>query len=312
MSHAVVVLALPGVVAFDLATATQVFGHPEEREYTCTVVSPGGADVETSSGFVIRGDEGLAAIHRAQTVIVPGYRPHGDPPDDVTDALRSAHRRGARVASVCTGAFALAAAGLLDGLSATTHWQDARELQRRHPRIEVKPDVLYVDHGRIATSAGVAAGIDLCLHLVRRDHGAQVANRIARRMVVPPHRSGGQAQFAVAVPEKSGGAGIGELMDWARAHLDEALSVGDLAHRIGLSERQLTRRFIAQTGVTPMQWVGHQRVVAAMELLEGTDLTVESIAQRTGLGSAVTLRRHFSRHVGVAPAEYRRTFSTTG
>ena len=309
MPHHVVAVALPGVVAFDLATVTQVFGHPAESEYDCTVITPGGAQVQTSSGFTIQGGGGLEVLDVADTVVVPGYRPHGAPSNDVLEGLEQVHARGGRVASVCTGAFALAAAGLLDGLSATTHWQDAAELQQRYPRVDVKPDVLYVDHGQIATSAGVAAGIDLCLHLVRRDHGATVANRIARRMVVAPHRHGGQAQFAEVASEGRHGAGLGEVTDWVRANLSQAISVADVAQQAGLSERQLTRRFIAQTGLSPLQWMLHQRVLAAMQLLETTSLTVDAVAHRTGLGSAVTMRRHFARQVGVSPTEYRRTFT---
>lgn len=309
MPHQVAALALPGVVAFDLATVTQVFGHPAEPEYSCAVVSDGGEPVMTTSGFAIAGVAGLAAIKNADTVIVPGYRPHGAPSQQVLEALRQAHEDGTRVASVCTGAFALAAAGLLDGLRATTHWQDAAELQRLHPRIEVQPDVLYIDHGAVATSAGVAAGIDLCLHLVRRDHGAHLANSIARRMVVAPHRSGGQAQFATGPSRSAPESGLAEVSAWVRDHLEETLSVGDLARQAGLSERQVARRFVAETGLSPLQWVLHQRVLAAMELLESTDLPVDSVARRTGLGTATTLRRHFRRQLGTSPRDYRRAFT---
>lgn len=307
MPHHVVALALPGVVAFDLSTVAQVFGHPAEEEYTFEVVTPDGDDVMTSSGFSIGAVHGLDALDHAHTIIIPGYRPHERPQLATLEAVRDAHRRGARIASVCTGAFALAATGLLDGLTATTHWQDAVELQRLYPNFTVQPDVLYVDHGQVATSAGVAAGIDMCLHLVREDLGARVATRIARRMVVPPHRAGGQAQYIepAAAPTAHGFA---ELTDWIVDHLGQSLTVADLARHAHLSERQLARRFAAETGQSPLQWILHQRVLAARHLLENSHLPVDVIAQRTGLGTASTLRRHLRREIDVTPTNYRRTF----
>ena len=307
MPHHVVALALPGVVAFDLSTVAQVFGHPAEEEYTFAVAAPDGDDVMTSSGFSIGAVHDLDALAHARTVIIPGYRPHHRPHDDTLRVLRNAYQRGTRVGSVCTGAFALAATGLLDGLTAATHWQDAGELQRLYPEITVQPDVLYVDHGQVATSAGVAAGIDLCLHLVRRDLGERVAARIARRMVVPPHRAGGQAQYIepAAAPTTHGFA---ELTDWIVDHLEQRLSVADLARHAHLSERQLARRFVAETGQTPLQWILHQRVLAARRLLENSSLPMDVIAQRTGLGTASTLRRHLRREIDVTPTNYRRTF----
>lgn len=311
MPHHVVALALPGVVPFDLATVAQVFGHADEPEYTFRIATVGGGPVRTSTGFEITGGGDLTTLAHAQTVIVPGFRPCTHPLDDAAlEALRTARTDGARIASVCTGAFALAAAGLLDGLSATTHWQDTAQLRAAHPAIDVQPDVLYIDHGQIATSAGVAAGIDLCLHLVRRDHGQRLANSIARRMVVPPHRAGGQAQFVTAVPAPSSPRDeFAALLDWALGNLDRSLTVTALSRRAHLSERQLTRRFIARTGRTPLQWLLHQRVLAAMELLETTDFSLETIATRTGFGTAATMRRQFSRQIGTAPSAYRRTFA---
>ena len=307
MPHHVVALALPGVVAFDLSTVAQVFGHPAEEEYTFAVSTPGGDDVMTSSGFSIGAVHGLDALAHADTIIIPGYRPHPRPHESTLKVLRGAHQRGTRVASVCTGVFALAATGLLDGLTATTHWQDAAELQRLYPDITVQPDVLYVDHGQVATSAGVAAGIDLCLHLVRRDFGERAAARIARRMVVPPHRAGGQAQYI----EPAAGPtahGFAELAAWIVDHLGQSLTVADLARQAHLSERQLARRFVAEMGQTPLQWILHQRVLAARHLLENSHLSVDVIAQRTGLGTASTLRRHLRREIDVTPTNYRRTF----
>ena len=206
MTHAVVALALPGVVAFDLSTAAQVFGHPEEDEYSFEVVTSDGRQVPSSTGFQIAGVGDPSSLRRADTIVIPGYSPHITPSDDVLEALRSAHSHGTRVVSICTGAFALAPTGLLDGLSATTHWQDAQELRTAYPAVNVTPDVLYIDHGHVASSAGVAAGIDLCLHLVRRDHGAATANRIARRMVVPPppRRRPGPVRRTGSPPPSSG------------------------------------------------------------------------------------------------------------
>lgn len=307
MPHHVVALALPGVVAFDLSTVAQVFGHPTEDEYSFGVASPAGQPMPTSTGFTVAGTDDLDALRGADTVVVPGYRPHDHPGDAVVDALRDAHAAGARVASVCTGAFALAPTGLVDDREATTHWQDAAELQRRHPRIRVRPDVLYVDHGSVATSAGVAAGIDLCLHLVRRDHGEGIARRIARRMVVPPHRAGGQAQY-VDLPHPAEPHAVSELTAWIAEHLDEPLSVADLARHAHLSPRHLARRFLAETGRTPLQWVTHQRVLHARHLLESTDLPLDAVARRSGLGTPTTLRRHLRTALGTTPTAYRATF----
>lgn len=273
------------------------------------MVTSDGRQVPSSTGFQIAGAGDPSSLRRASTIVIPGYSPHGRPSDDVLEALRSAHSRGTRVVSICTGAFALAPTGLLDGLSATTHWQDAEELHTTYPAVDVTPDVLYIDHGHVASSAGVAAGIDLCLHLVRRDYGAATANRIARRMVVPPHRAGGQAQYIAPAtrprhPENS----LATLTTWVVAHLDHPLGVADLARRAHLSERQLSRRFVAETGQSPLQWLLHQRVLAAMDLLEATGLSLEAISMRTGLGTASTLRRHFLRQVGTTPSAYRKAF----
>jgi transcriptional regulator GlxA family with amidase domain len=228
----------------------------------------------------------------------------------VVEALRAAHERGARLLSVCSGAFLLAEAGLLDGRRATTHWMYTDLLASRYPAIDVDPDVLYVDGGDgIYTSAGTAAGIDLCLHIVRLDHGAEVANAVARRMVVPAHRDGGQSQFVAApVPADAGDDNLAPILDWAVAHLDEPLTVEDLARRALMSPRTFARRFRAATGTTPLQWLLRQRISHAQQLLEVTELPVELVATQCGFGSATALRIHFRRLTGTTPVLYRRTF----
>lgn len=306
--HRVVALALPEVVAFDLSIPAQVFGHRVERSsYDFTVCGRRRGKVPTTTGFAIEATEGLAALASADTVVVPGYAPYDPPPADVLDALRAAAERGARVVSVCTGAFALAAAGLLDGRRATTHWADAAELARRYPSVDVDPDVLYVDGGSVMTSAGVAAGIDLCLHLVRLDHGAVAAARIARRMVVAPHRDGGQAQF-LHRPLPAAGTGLAATCTWALERLGEPLTVADLAAHAGWAPRTFARRFVEETGTTPLRWLAAQRLLEARRLLEATDLPVDQVAERCGLGTAANLRLHLARDAGTTPTAYRRTY----
>lgn len=306
--HHVVAFAMPSVVAFDLSTVAQVFGHVDEAAYTFEVAADRAGAVRTSTHFSLAGVSGLDALARADTIVIPGYTTHESPSSVVLDALQDAAARGCRMVSVCTGAFALAATGLLDGLRATTHWQDAALLQQRHPRVDVDAAVLYVDHGSVATSAGVAAGIDLCLHLVRRDLGHAEAARIARRMVVAPHRDGGQAQFIPPTVSETP-RGFGDLTQWALRHLDEPLTAPQLAARAHMSKRHFARRFVHEFGVTPAAWVRHQRLLEARRLLETTDLPVDVIAQRVGLGSGVTLRRHLRDAVSLTPAAYRSMFS---
>jgi transcriptional regulator GlxA family with amidase domain len=306
--HEIVVLALPRVVAFDLAIPAQVFGHADEiNRYDFSVCAERPGLVPTTTGFSIEAARGLDAIGRADTVVVPGFTPDAPLSTDILNALRDAHRRGARVVSVCTGAFALAAAGLLDGKRATTHWRNARALQVAYPAVSVDADVLYIEEANVATSAGIAAGIDLCLQLVRRDFGEATATSIARRMVVPPHREGGQAQFIERpMPET---ATFAQMCSWAAANLDRDLNVPLLARRAGWAPRSFSRRFLAEVGVTPLRWLTAQRLALARELLESTDLTIEDIAVRCGLGSAANLRTHFHRDTATTPSRYRRTFS---
>lgn len=312
-------LALPGVVLLDLAAPSHLFGHCGGRRYDFALAGLAAGPVATSTGFDVVAPHGLEALAKADTIVVPGLDDHLGPPSAaVLDGLRAAAARGARVMSVCTGAFVLAHAGLLDGRRATTHWQSATQLAERFPRVEVDPAVLYVDEGQILTSAGVAAGLDLCLHVIRRDHGAALAARFARRTVVAPHRDGGQAQF---VPRPVAGGGLGFDAEgraiasgleptrvWALERLSEPLDVATLARHACVSPRTFARRFREETGTTPAQWLLDQRTLAAQALLERTDLPVEQVAQRSGFGSAASLRQHLGRRARTTPTAYRRAF----
>jgi transcriptional regulator GlxA family with amidase domain len=308
MTHRIAVLALPDVVAFDLATPFQVLG----RHYEVTLCGVEAGPLQTTSGFPLVASQGLDAVARADTVLVPGFDPraHGwPPPAPALRALQAAHRRGARIASICTGAFALGAAGLLDGRRVTTHWRHAARLAELYPQAHVDPDVLYVDEGDLLTSAGVAAGIDLCLHLLRRDHGVEAANAAARQTVVAPHRGGGQAQFIQrAVPPTDDGS-LEATRAYALRQLHEPLTVAQLARHACTSERTFNRRFRAETGTTPLRWLHGQRVDHARRLLEQSDLPFEIVAQRSGFGSAAILRQHFRRATDTTPTAYRRTFA---
>jgi transcriptional regulator GlxA family with amidase domain len=309
--HEIAVLALDSVVAFDLSIPAQIFGHRDERDrYRLTVCAEERGPVQSSTGFAIVAPRGLQAVRRADTVIVPGFEHTERPvPPAIVKALKAADRRGARMVSICTGAFALAAAGLLDGRRATTHWRHAAELRARHPAIDLDPSVLYVDEGRVLTSAGVAAGIDLCLHIVARDHGAAAANAIARRMVVAAQRGGGQAQFVErSVPERTAD-GLGCTRAWMLDRLQAPLTVAQMARHAARSERSFARHFRAETGTTPLRWLHEQRLLHARRLLEETDLPVEAVAQRCGFGTATTLREHFGRALHTTPTAYRRAFS---
>lgn len=299
-----------GMLHFELSVAHEVFGTAPAGVpgpwYDLVVCGPG---TVRAGRFRLEPDHGLDRLPYADTVIVPGWADiDEEPPADLLDAVRAAHEAGARVASLCTGAFVLAAAGLLDGLRATTHWAHTRVLAERHPRVTVDPDVLYVDNGSVLTSAGKAAALDLCLHLVRLDHGATVTNTLARRLVVPPHRHGGQAQFVATPVPAPGNHPLAALLPWVLERLDQPLTVEDLARRARMSSRNLGRHFRSVTGTTPLQWLLTQRIRHAQELLETTDDGIDSIAAATGMGTATTLRRHFNRTVGVPPDTYRRTF----
>jgi transcriptional regulator GlxA family with amidase domain len=308
--HQVAILALDTVVSLDLAIPAQVFGYHDEAPYRVTLCAPSPGNVRTTGGYDVVARAGLRAVVRADTVVVPGFAPTSRAiPDPVLEALRKATGRGTRVVSICTGAFALAAAGLLDGRRATTHWRYADELAARYPAVTVEPDVLYVDEGPVLTSAGVASGIDLCLHIVRTDHGAEVANRIARRVVVAPHRDGGQAQFIERPVASPLSGSLEETRTWALEHLGTPLTIRDLARHACVSERTFARRFVTETGMTPLQWLLRQRVLAARELLETTSASVDEIATRCGFGTTASLRAHFRRHVATTPTAYRSAFA---
>jgi transcriptional regulator GlxA family with amidase domain len=302
--HRIVALAVPEVVAFDLSVPAQVFGHRDEQDrYEFTVAAQRPGPVPTTTGFTIAATAGLEALAEADTVVVPGFFPLDAPPEPVLDALRAAP---GRLVSVCTGAFALAAAGLLDGRTATTHWRDADELRTRFPKIDVRPDVLYVDEGRVLTSAGVAAAIDLCLHIFRTDHGADQAARVARRMVVAPHRAGGQAQFVDRpIPQ---GHGLAETCAWAVRRLAEPTTVDDMARHAGYAPRTFARHFRAETGMSPLRWLTAQRLLEARRLLEATDYSIDEVASRCGLGTAANLRLHLARESATTPSAYRTAF----
>lgn len=299
-----------GVTLFEFSVAWEVFGRdpgvgrPWYDAAVCSSVEP---PIPTSCvGASLTDVRPLSAMRSRDTVVVP---PFLDPSPEALAALRAAHRRGTRIVSLCTGAFVLAAAGLLDGRRAATHWGSAARLAASYPEVAVDDKVLYIDDGDILTSAGSAAAIDLCLHVVRSDFGAEIANAVARELVVAPHRSGGQAQFLrSALPEPEGDDLFADTLQWAQANLEETLDVETLAHRSAMSTRTFARRFRDSIGSTPHQWVLRQRVTLAQQLLESTDLPVDAIASRCGLGSPQNLRMHFREIVGAAPTDYRRTF----
>ncbi|WP_435193564.1 GlxA family transcriptional regulator [Streptomyces sp. NRRL F-5630] len=311
-THRVAILASDGVTPLDLAIPAQIFNSRPETPYEMTVCGLG-STVTTSTGFSLVPGGGMDDVRAADTVIVPGSEPGREslarPPEEVLDTLAQARERGRRVVSICTGAFALAEAGILDGLHATTHWLHTGELERHFPSVTVERDVLYVDEGDVLTSAGVCCGIDLCLHLVRRDLGATVANRIARGLVAPPHRDGGQAQYIPAPVTEAGDTSLSETRNWALHHLDEPLTLQVLARHAGVSPRTVMRRFAAETGTTPLQWLLGARLGKARELLETTDHSVEQVARDCGLGTAANLRLHFRRALGTTPTAYRRAFT---
>lgn len=318
--HTVAILAYDGMTGFESGLAAEIFGMSDlNARFSAGIGTMGysvrlcaeAPEIRLLGGATVRTSFGLAELVEADTVVIPSVRDIDEPVSpELVAALQAADTRGARLVSICSGAFALAAAGILDGRSATTHWLYADELQRRHPDVEIDRAPLYVDNGRVLTSAGCAAGLDLCLHIVRSDHGVAVANDVARRLVIAPHRAGGQAQYIeTPVPEPSTDGRIAATMAWALEHLDEPISLDELAARSAMSRRSFLRQFAKATGSTPIKWLTEQRIHASLALLEGSGLSVEQIAARVGFESPVTFRYHFVRQMHTTPSDYRSCFA---
>ena len=313
----VAAVAYDGLCLFEFGVAAELFGlaRPELGEpwYEFAVVGIEKRGFRSLGGVRIHASKGLSLLDRARTIVLPGWKDPGErPPARFLRALTAAHQRGARLMSICSGAFILGYAGLLDGRRATTHWRYTERFRSLFPKVELIPEVLYVDEGQIITSAGSAAGIDAGLHLIRRDFGAAVANRVARRLVVTPHREGGQKQFIPSAIGEPGGSRFEPLMQWARQRLAEPISVRRLADRAVMSERNFLRRFREATGASPKAWLLHERISRAQELIETTDVPIDRIAERCGFGAAETFRLAFRNRVGLPPARYRHRFRTQG
>lgn len=310
----VVALAYDRLCTFEFGIVVEVFGLPRPELdvpwYRFRVAALERRPLAATGGIKVTVGAGLAIFERAGTIVLPGWRDADErPPAALCRAVRAAYHGGARLVSICSGVFILAAAGLLDGRRCTTHWRYAARLAAAHPGVTVDPDVLFVEDGRIFTSAGSAAGIDVCLHIVSVDHGAAIANQVARRLVVPPRRDGGQSQYVPAPPRAQGESGLARLLDWACRHLAEPLGVARLARQAAMSPRTFDRRFRAETGTTPHRWLVHQRLLAAQQELETTTDAIDEVARAVGLGSAATLQRHFHRAFATTPTAYRRRFS---
>ncbi len=313
-SHHVVVFVADGSSMLGLAIAAEVFGEKPEGVdswYRLTIATEHPGALRIQPGLRVDVRAGLGAFRSADTIIVAGWSSQVTASEALVRSLRKAHARGARIVSFCTGTFLLAQAGILDGRCATTHWNATERFRTRHPGVGLDPDVLYVDDGEILTSAGSASGFDLAIHLVRLDHGAHVANLVARELVIAPHRQGGQAQFIpTPVPAAGLDDGLGPTLDWIAENLHQDLSLAAMARHANLSTRQFSRRFRDTTGTTPHQWLIRQRLLRAQELLEQTELSVEEVAQRCGFANAAAMRPHFARLLTTSPADYRRCFAT--
>src|SRR5215469_5594762 len=314
MSHKVVAVAYDQLCTFEFGCTVELFGLPRPELpvpwYDFAVCASERGPLRAAGGVELRVRHSLRALDTADTIVIPGWRSADEaPPPALLAKLRGAFDRGARLCSICSGVFVLAAAGVLDGRRATTHWKYVPRLAARYPRILVEPNALYVDEGRVLTSAGSAAGLDMLLHLVRCDFGARIANQVAQRLVVAPHREGDQAQFVPRPLAADGRGRLARLMDFVRAHPAARHTLASLAARAAMSRRTLQREFTASTGLSPRQWLLAERVERAKELLETTRLTAQGIATRVGLGSAESLRHHFRRRVGTTPGQYRRRFS---
>lgn len=315
--HRVAVVVFDRPALFEMAIAVEVWGNDRTDQGVplseVRVCSADGPELRLEHGLTLRPDHGLEALAWADTIVIPAAKyPLGkwEYADELLDGLRAAHARGARIATFCSGSFVLAATGLIDGTTATTHWFHADRFRMWFPDVDLDPDVLYTCGDRLYTSAGTAAGIDLCLHLVRDDWGAEVANTVARRMVVPPHRDGGQAQFVeqpMPVCDDVDGD-LRAVLEWVQGNLDRQLTVDELARRAAMTPRTFARRFKAATGTTPLQWILHQRVVVAQRMLETSTISIDEIAATVGFGSAAALRQHFTKVVGSTPSSYRATF----
>jgi AraC family transcriptional activator FtrA len=314
MKHRVVALAYDRLCTFEFGCVVELFALPRPELgvpwYEFAVCAAERGPLRAAGGIELRVRHSLRLLECADTIVIPGWRdPAEAPPPQLLAKLRAAAARGARLCSICSGVFVLAAAGVLDGRRATTHWRYAAQLAASYPRIRVEANALYVDEGRVLTSAGSAAGLDMLLHLVRSDFGAKIANQVAQRLVLPPHRDGGQAQFVPRPLAADGRGRLARLMDFVRAHPDEPHTIASLATRAAMSARTLQREFTASTGLAPHRWLVAERIERAKELLETTRLSAQSIAARVGLGSAESLRHHFRRRVGTTPGQYRRRFS---
>jgi AraC family transcriptional activator FtrA len=314
MPHKVVAVAYDRLCTFEFGCTVELFALPRPELgvpwYEFAVCAAERGPLRAAGGIVLNVRHSLRLLESADTIVIPGWRAPGEPPPpELLESLRRAYERGARLCSICSGVFVLAAAGLLDGRRATTHWKYAAALTARYPRIRVQPNALYVDEGRILSSAGSAAGLDMLLHLVRCDYGARIANQVAQRLVLAPHREGDQAQFVPRPLTSQGRGRLARLMDFVRAHPAEAHTLASLSLRAAMSTRTLQRAFRAATGLTPHGWLLGERIARARELLESTRLPAAAIAARAGLGSAESLRHHFRRRVGTTPSAYRRRFS---
>lgn len=309
----VAILVYKGLCVFEFGIALEIFGLPRPEIdvpwYTCQTVAVEQGPMHALGGIQISVDAGLEMLDNVRTIIIPGWRSrHEAPPEALLEALRNAHARGARLLSICSGVFVLAATGLLNGKTATTHWQLSEELAESFPAITVDPNVLYVDSGQIITSAGSAAGIDACLHLILRDFGTHIANSVARRLVMAPQRTGGQSQFIVAPVSKSPRNELTRVLQWARENLDKPLSVGDMASQVAMSERTFLRRFVETTGLPPKAWLQQERLNRARDLLESTDQSAACIARVCGYRSVESFRKAFRNAVGLPPSAYRERF----
>lgn len=315
-SHLVVAVAYDRLCTFEFGCVVELFAlqRPElgVQWYDFAVCSAERGKLRAAGGVTVAAPHSLRILDRADTIVIPGWRDADEPPPAaLTRKIRQAYERGARICSICSGVFVLAAAGILDGKTVTTHWRYSQRLGERYPTIRVQPNALYVDQGQVVTSAGSAAGLDMLIHLVRRDYGPKVANRVAQRLVIPPHRDGDQAQYVPRPVVEEDAGRLARLLDWLRAHLDSQHSITSLAKRASMSSRTLLRRFQEATGLSPGEWLVRERVALAREMLESGKVPIGRISERAGFGSQESFRRHFRLRVGVSPADYQRRFSPT-